>query len=73
MTAFEKMLLEEKLSAICDEIRNYPTPIARCDEQLAALLEQRAVLLRTLSNSSDMPGSCSPLAAWTNDGGFDAA
>jgi chorismate mutase len=37
--------LEAKIAALSDEIRRYPTPIARCDEQLSELLEQRARLL----------------------------
>ena len=33
--------LERRLAELSDEIRRYPTPIARCDEQLADLLERR--------------------------------
>jgi chorismate mutase len=42
----ELMLRIEELSR---EIRNYPTPIARCDEQLTGLIEERAKLLQQLS------------------------
>ena len=65
--------LERRIAELNAEIRHYPTPIARCDEQLAALLEQRSLLIQELQDSSDMPGSCSPAAIWTNDGGFNAA
>jgi chorismate mutase len=54
-----------KLAELNQEIRSYPGPIARCDEQLTALLEQRAALLRQL----EAPATCSPEAIWTNDGG----
>jgi glutaredoxin/uncharacterized damage-inducible protein DinB len=41
--------LEEKYRALNDEIRNYPTPIARCDEQLAKLIEERAKIREELA------------------------
>jgi hypothetical protein len=63
---------ERRLAALMDEIRNYPTPIARCDEQLTALLEERSRLLEQLRHSEPRQ-SCSPLATWTNDGGFHGA
>lgn len=56
--------LERRIQDLSLEIRNYPTPIARCDEQLAALLEERARLIRLL----DEP-ACEPLELWVNDGG----
>jgi len=34
--------LERRMRDLSGEIRDYPTPIARCDQQLAKLLEQRA-------------------------------
>ena len=37
--------LDARIAALSDEIRRYPTPIARCDEQLTELLERRARLL----------------------------
>jgi uncharacterized small protein (DUF1192 family) len=40
--------LERRIAELSEEIRNYPTPIARCDEQLAALLEERSRLLDQL-------------------------
>jgi hypothetical protein len=60
--------LEQRIAQLSDEIRRYPTPIARCDEQLTALIEQRAKLLLELEKEC-----CSPEALWTNDGGFNAA
>jgi len=60
--------LERRIAELSDEIRRYPGPIARCDEHLSALLEERARLLSQLEKQS-----CSAEALWTNDGGFDAA
>jgi hypothetical protein len=34
--------LERRVELLNDEVRRYPTPIARCDDQLTGLLEQRA-------------------------------
>ena len=62
--------LEERFAELSREIREYPTPIARCDEQLAGLLEERARILRQLNEPA---GGCTPLGTWTNDGGFNAA
>ena len=33
--------LERRSQELQDEVRHYPTPIARCDEQLTKLIEQR--------------------------------
>jgi chorismate mutase len=60
--------LEERIAELSEEIRGYPTPIARCDEQLTALIEQRRKLIQDLEKER-----CSPEALWTNDGGFNAA
>ena len=38
--------LQSLTSAIQDEIRNYPTPIAGCDQQFNYLLEKRDQLIR---------------------------
>jgi len=51
--------IERRIDEISREIREYPTPIARCDLHLAALLEERA---RLLSQLNDL-----------RDGDFDAA
>ena len=37
--------LASRSNALSEEIRHYPAPIARCDEQLSKLLEQRAHVL----------------------------
>ena len=67
--------LDVKIAAISNEIRRYPTPIARCDEQLTELLERRTRLLaekgRVLAPSATQ--GCSPENVWINDGGFNAA
>jgi hypothetical protein len=67
-----KQRLERRLAELSREIRDYPTPIARCDEQLAALLEERSLLISKLKLFQEKE-SCSPAALWINDGGFDAA
>ena len=71
----ERLALERRLAELSEEIRNYPRPIARCDEQLTELLERRAHVLAQLNQASAEPASsgCSPEAVWTNDGGFHAA
>jgi uncharacterized small protein (DUF1192 family) len=60
--------LEKRIAELSEEIRHYPGPIARCDEHLPALLEERARLISQLKKQA-----CSPEALWANDGGFDAA
>jgi hypothetical protein len=65
--------LETRLAELIDEIRGYPTPIARCDVQLTELLERRAQIVAELERlDSRPPGGCTPLALWANDGGFGA-
>ena len=66
-----KESLQKRLAELSFEIRNYPTPIARCDEQLAALLDERSGLIQKLATLGET--GCSPLALWINDGGFHAA
>ena len=67
--------LERRLAALSEEIRNYPRPIARCDEQLTELLERRAEVLAQLKQAAtgSPQGGCSAEAIWINDGGFHAA
>ena len=60
--------LEKRIAELSEEIRHYPGPIARCDEHLPALLEERARLMSQMEKQS-----CSPEARWLNDGGFDGA
>ena len=66
--------LDARIAALSEEIRRYPTPIARCDVQLTELLERRARLLAeragTLASGAQ---TCSPESIWINDGGFNAA
>jgi chorismate mutase len=64
--------LQRRIDELSREIRAYPTPIARCDEQLTALLEERARLLARLAAQAEDPG-CGPEARWINDGGLHAA
>ena len=67
--------LDATIATLSDEIRRYPTPIARCDEQLTGLLERRARLIaenERLAARSATPG-CTPDSIWINDGGFNAA
>ena len=63
------MSIARRIEELSAEIRNYPTPIARCDEQLTALIEERSRLLHEISK----PSGCTPDAIWINDGGFNAA
>ena len=67
--------LERRLAGLSDEIRNYPRPIARCDEQLTERLERRTEVLAQLKQASleSAHGGCSADALWINDGGFHAA
>ena len=60
--------LRERIEQLSLEIRHYPTPIARCDLHLPALIEERAALMEKLK-SLDEQGNCSPAAAPANDRG----
>jgi hypothetical protein len=62
--------IEQRIAELSEEIRRYPGPIARCDEHLPALLEERRLLIQQLKQS---PGGCTPLGIWDNEGGFHAA
>ena len=61
--------LERRIAGLNAEIRHYPTPIARCDEQLTALLDERSRLLILLDKDPRPIGGCTPDAVWANDGG----
>ena len=56
--------LQRELTARIDElnveISAYPGPIARCDAQLAGLLEERSRLRAELENLSLRPGARGP-------------
>jgi hypothetical protein len=43
-----KNYLEYRSRELNEEVRHYPTPIARCDEQLTKLIEQRARAINNL-------------------------
>jgi chorismate mutase len=60
--------LQKRIIELSEQIRRYPGPIARCDEQLSELLEERARLMSQIAKQS-----CSAEALWTNDGGRNAA
>jgi len=68
-----KEQIQSRIEELSREIRAYPTPIARCDEQLAGLIEERASLIAKLRILEEKTTGCSPLATWTNDGGFHGA
>jgi hypothetical protein len=40
--------LERRIEQLNEEVRHYPGPIARCDDQLTGLLEQRSSALAQL-------------------------
>jgi len=61
------MSIAQRIAELSEEIRHYPTPIARCDEQLTALIDERSRLLFLL-NQNPKTG-CTPEAIWANDGG----
>jgi hypothetical protein len=63
--------LRRRIAELSAQIRHYPTPIARCDLHLPALLEERARLLDVL-NALEEQGPCSAEALWANDGGCNA-
>jgi len=47
LTALEA-LLDRRVIELADEVAHYPTPIARCDEQLPELIERRGAYLERL-------------------------
>jgi chromosome segregation ATPase len=71
-----RQALEQRLAELSDEIRHYPAPIARCDEQLADLLERRSQVLAKLQElDAHHPAAsgCTQEGIWINDGGLNAA
>jgi hypothetical protein len=64
------MSIARRIEELSAEIRSYPTPIARCDEQLTALLDERSRLLSLLEQDPGPAGGCTPDAVWANDGGL---
>lgn len=47
--------LHARAAALAREVRDYPTPIARCDDQLTGLLERRARVFRALDDVDALP------------------
>jgi hypothetical protein len=45
--------LDARIAELSNEIRRYPTPIARCDEQLTELLERRARLFAEKARAAE--------------------
>jgi uncharacterized damage-inducible protein DinB len=57
--------LQARFEALDDEIAHYPSPIARCDEQLTKLIEQRTEVLghhRRLRQAASAGGTCVEVA-----------
>ena len=49
--------LEAQSLELHNEVHTYPTPIARCDEQLTQAIEARDAAFRQLRVASDLEGS----------------
>jgi hypothetical protein len=61
--------LQRRIDGLSEEIRHYPAPIARCDLQLPALIEERSRLISFLDEIRK-PSGCTPEGIWANDGGL---
>jgi hypothetical protein len=60
-------LLERRSIELNAEVHSYPSPIARCDDQLPKLLEQRARVVRLLKAADELgggPGAASVESDW---------
>ena len=68
----EARRLERRLVELSEEVHNYPTPIARCDQQLAALLEERAQVLAAIERLESAPSE-REFCKWESDGGIRAS
>ena len=71
-----RQVLARHLAELSDEIRHYPTPIARCDDQLLDLLERRSLVLaklREIDARQPAASGCTEEGIWINDGGLNAA
>jgi len=55
--------LESRCKDLCEEVRHYPTPIARCDVQLTKLIEQRTHALESLQRFTATEGERGPGSA----------
>lgn len=56
--------LQGRAKRLNEEINRYPTPIARCDQHLAALLDLRAAVYSRLNRLETLPASVSALEAF---------
>ena len=56
--------LERRVAQLNGEISHYPTPIARCDQHLAALLEQRSALHGRLQRMSELAAAIRALESF---------
>jgi hypothetical protein len=54
VSAAIRALLENEKKRIYDEIRNYPSPIAGCDQQYNHLLEERTRISKELNRMHEM-------------------
>lgn len=61
--------LERRRAALNEEIRHYPTPIARCDVQLGGLIDERDAATRLLRDADDasVVQGFAVAGAWWND------
>ena len=61
--------LQRRRAELNDEIRRYPTPIARCDVQLGGLVEERDAVTRLLRDADDVAvvREFAIAGAWWND------
>ena len=60
--------LAARFRALSEEVRHYPTPIARCDDQLPKLLEQRGLARTELERVSALE----PIAPGSDEASIDA-
>jgi predicted component of type VI protein secretion system len=56
--------LETRIAQLNGEISHYPTPIARCDQHLAALLEQRSALHARLQGMDELAAAIRALESF---------
>jgi hypothetical protein len=54
--------LEARKRELADDVRSYPTPIARCDDQLPGAIAQRDEAARLLGAALEIEGSRSAAA-----------
>jgi chromosome segregation ATPase len=56
--------LEGRIAQLNAELSHYPSPIARCDQHLAALLEQRSALHERLQRMDELAAAIHALDAF---------